>query len=126
MPKGVYVRTKKTVPWNKGKRGIYSEETLRKISENNGRGNLGKIGPLNPAWLGDEAKYQAKHMWIRRNYGKADRCENQACTYKNPKTFHWANLSGEYQRERSDYVMLCPSCHKKMDLGTAQIVLLDG
>ena len=46
MPKGVYQRTQQArenigkaqigrIPWNKGKIGIYSEETLRKISENN-------------------------------------------------------------------------------------------
>jgi hypothetical protein len=111
-------------PWNKGKTGVYSEDTLRRISENNGRSNLGKVGPLNHGWLGEDAKYQAKHVWIRRHYGRADRCENLDCTYKNPKLYHWANLSGEYHRERDDYVMLCPSCHKKMDLGTAVIRLV--
>lgn len=46
MPRGVYIRTEQAkrniglagigrTPWNKGKTGIYSEETLRKISEHN-------------------------------------------------------------------------------------------
>lgn len=46
MPSGIYIRTDEArrniglasigrIPWNKGKKGIYSKETLRKISEHN-------------------------------------------------------------------------------------------
>lgn len=125
MPKGIYVRTEKhrkavselgkkskgREPWNKGKTGIYSEETLRKMRDNNAKGMKGKIGVDNHGWKGDRAKYQAKHTWIRRNWGKADKCENNSCTYDSPKIYHWANVSGDYLRDRSDWIMLCPSCH---------------
>ncbi|MEN6567167.1 MAG: hypothetical protein ABFC57_12805 [Veillonellales bacterium] len=29
----------------------------------------------------------------------------------------WANISGEYKRSRSDYMELCPSCHRLFDKG---------
>lgn len=44
------LKAKKMVPWNKGKTGVYSEETLKKISES-GKGRPGwnkglKLGPM--------------------------------------------------------------------------------
>lgn len=81
----------------------------------NGRFRKGHKGYLS-AWKGDEACYASKHMWIYAHYGKADRCENPNCTFKNPRRYEWANLSGKHIRERKDYIRLCPSCHRKMDL----------
>ena len=53
-------------------------------------------------------------MWIVKHYGKASYC------YVNPmhkgKRFEWANISGAYKREISDYKPMCPSCHRKMDM----------
>ena len=28
---------------------------------------------------------------------------------------HWANVSGEYRRDRADYVELCIACHWEQD-----------
>jgi len=64
-------------------------------------------------WKGDKAKYWAKHRWLDRNYGKPDRCENNP-EHKS-KVYDWANISGEYKRDRSDYKMLCRSCHIRYD-----------
>jgi len=77
----------------------------------------GKIGGQARCWKGDDASYFAKHMWILKHYGKANKCENPNCKCKNPKRFEWANISGQYKRGRDDYMMLCPSCHRKMDKG---------
>lgn len=76
-----------------------------------------KIGKDNPCWKGEKATYSPKHIWLHRHYGKANKCENKNCTYKNPKRYEWANISGKYLRERSDYKMLCPSCHRREDWG---------
>ena len=27
----------------------------------------------------------------------------------------WANISGEYKREREDYIAICVPCHRKLD-----------
>lgn len=59
------------------------------------------------------SEYYAVHNWIAHNYGKADHCEH--CDIKEGKRFEWANVSGEYKRERSDFIQLCNPCHKKFD-----------
>lgn len=66
-------------------------------------------------WKGMNANYSSKHMWIHNNIGSANKCENINCL-KTSRTYQWANISGKYLREFSDYKQLCVSCHKKMDL----------
>lgn len=64
----------------------------------------------------EESEYNSVHMWVHRHYGKAAKCE--ICGATNPdKRYEWANVSGEYRRERSDFRELCQSCHKKHDHG---------
>lgn len=84
-------------------------------------------------WKGDKATYTAIHMDIYKHFGKADCCQNVGCVYprknskgvllKKPKRYNWANMSGEYRRERDDWVKLCPSCHQKRDRGIIKINL---
>ena len=69
----------------------------------------------NGRWKGDKAGYSAKHLWIRRNYGNAKYCCK--CHSTTAKRFEWANISGTHLRDISDYMPLCPSCHRKMDYG---------
>lgn len=79
-------------------------------------------------WKGDNIKYGAIHRWVRKTLGKPTKCENPQCVYPRrnanrslllaPKTFHWANKSGSYLRDINDWFQLCPSCHKKYDVGT--------
>jgi hypothetical protein len=72
------------------------------------------IGENHFHWKGMSAGYRTKHLWIIRHYGKADHCENPDCKHKS-NNFDWANISGKYLRERSDYKQMCRSCHIKMD-----------
>jgi len=53
-------------------------------------------------------------LWIHKHYGKANHCENPNCKHKS-KIFEWANISGKYLREVSDYKQLCRSCHRILD-----------
>lgn len=113
MPSGIYKR--KTDVWNKG---LKMDSNFRKVC------SKAKLGNKN-RWKGNDATYGAKHVWIAKNYGRANMCMNYNCTYprKNksrnrllaPKKFHWANISGEYYREITDWIKLCPSCHSKFD-----------
>lgn len=75
-----------------------------------------------PAWKNwDNLKYGAKHYRIRILYGKAYKCEYKHCSYPRKtgrgkilffaKAFEWANVSHEYKQNRSDWIMLCNSCH---------------
>lgn len=58
--------------------------------------------------------YVAVHMWVRYHFGKPQHCENCGRTEK--RMYHWANISGRYIRERSDWLRLCVPCHKQHDI----------
>lgn len=67
--------------------------------------------------LGKElSEYNAVHSWMRRHFGKPSRC--MKCSNPNGYRYEWANISGSYKRERSDWMELCQSCHKIMDKGS--------
>lgn len=53
-------------------------------------------------------------MWARYHFGKPQKCENCGTTEK--RMYHWANISGTYIRERSDWIRLCVPCHKQNDI----------
>lgn len=85
---------KGNIPWNKGKKVWY-------------------VGELSPTWKGDKAGYNAIHMWIRRHFVRTTYCEK--CHATVVKRFEWANLSGEYRRDRDDWMNVCSVCHKAID-----------
>lgn len=91
-------------PWNKGIHWPESSERQR--------------GSLNTQWKGREAGYSAVHVWLSRNFGKADRCENcgTRATDGERMLFHWAKLKGKtYEHKRENFWMLCVSCHNNYD-----------
>lgn len=63
-------------------------------------------------WNKNRPGYKAVHKWIKRHYGSANHCSK--CNGPS-KRYEWANVSGEYLRDISDYIQLCASCHRKMD-----------
>lgn len=67
----------------------------------------------NPQWKGNSVKYMGLHNWVRRHFGTPKECEN--CGETKKSMYHWANISGEYRRDRLDWKRLCVSCHKKYD-----------
>lgn len=64
-------------------------------------------------WKGQQAGYHAVHLWLTKHYLKGSQCET--CQTTKASRLEWANISGEYKREREDYMVLCPSCHRLMD-----------
>jgi hypothetical protein len=98
---------------------IKSQETRRRISEaNTGRPNPSARGERHALWRGDEVGYSSLHYWVRRHGKKTGICEE--CGEEKGKTgrgtcTHWANISGEYRRDLSDYKELCRSCHILFD-----------
>lgn len=70
-------------------------------------------GKDNPAWKGDDASYSAKHYWVERQLGKPEVCEE--CGITTAKKYEWANISGLYHRDITDYKRLCTSCHRLFD-----------
>jgi len=84
---------------------------------------IGKFGKESRRWKGDAAGYVAKHLWIIKHYGKANRCENKACTYPyKPKRYEWHNIDKKYSRNREDYIQLCCSCHKRLHRGSIKVI----
>ena len=79
---------------------------------------VGKFGTKSRAWKGNNAGYVAIHSWIVKHFGKANKCENPNCKSKNPKRFEHALIKGRQANSRdiNDYIMFCPSCHRKYDM----------
>jgi len=97
---------------------VFSEKHKRNI----GLAYLGRRATQTNRWLGMDAGYGAKHAWISKYQGKPEHCS--MCGIKGEdvgKTrkiwnIQWANISGDYHREVSDYRPLCVQCHTKYDL----------
>jgi len=75
--------------------------------------NVFKKGEGHPLWKGNEVGYYALHSWIERQLGKPQECAN--CGSTEPRKYEWANKSGQYLREISDWLRLCTPCHRKYD-----------
>jgi hypothetical protein len=105
-----YAHTMTTIgrkPWLGKKR---DEATIKKMSDS----RKGKYsGSESPSWKGDDVGYFGLHQWIAKEYGSPSECEGCGSTEK-PR-YEWANVTGQYKRERSDWQRLCVSCHRKKD-----------
>ncbi len=118
------------MPGIKGKTGVYLRTAFHrkrisdsKIGHKTSQETKDKISQTklkNPS-----TRYNVIHTWLGNRFGKASRCENLACAYpRKPKLFQYALLAGKkYEHKRDNFVMLCPSCHRKYDLGLIQLEL---
>lgn len=68
------------------------------------------MGALN--FWGTDGQYKYLHRWIGKTAGKPSYCAH--CD-KTEGKFEWANKSGEYLKDVSDWLRLCRSCHRKYD-----------
>ena len=91
---------KKGHGWNKGITGKDSHSYGHKPY-------IIMLGEDNPAWKGDQAGYVALHYWVRRQLGIPTQCSKNKKHIS--KMFVWANKSGEYKRNASDWHSLCNS-----------------
>lgn len=64
-------------------------------------------------WKGDNVGNNALHSWVKRKLGSPAKCE--FCNTTESKRFEWANKSGNYKRDLSDWLRLCKKCHIKYD-----------
>lgn len=87
----------------------YSKYTKR--SENPGWFKTGEFRP-DTLYKKDRNAYVRLHNWINRKRQKSGVCEE--CRMES-KT-QWANISREYHKDLTDWVELCPKCHKAYDL----------
>ncbi len=105
MPKGVYEHKP------------HSSETRLKMSLSHVGINNWSEGNRN-AYKSGGVGYQGIHAWVRKMLGRPSLCEDCGTTVA--KRFEWANISGQYLRDLSDWKRLCPKCHHKMDNITAK------
>lgn len=61
----------------------------------------------------NKTEYRVLHHWVQRNLGTPSRCVD--CGDTSAKRYHWANISGKYNRDLQDWKRLCPTCHSKFD-----------
>lgn len=63
--------------------------------------------------------YKGIHSWINLHFTRPEKCTQCGITPSKGKDgrskIHWANKSGEYKRDITDWVALCISCHWKYD-----------
>ncbi len=76
---------------------------------------FGKVGVISPSWKGENASYYAKHSWISRRLGKPEACEECGLNNLSGRQINWANISGKYLRDISDWKRLCLKCHRAFD-----------
>lgn len=65
------------------------------------------------AWKVEGIGYSGVHRWLYRECGLPSQCKH--CGTTESKRFEWANISGEYKRDITDFIRLCAKCHDKYD-----------
>lgn len=82
---------------------------------NMSKAHIGKhIGKNSGSWKGNNIKYMPMHNWVRKEFGDPKKCEH--CGLDDvSKKYDWANKSGNYLRDRDDWIRLCRKCHVKYD-----------
>ncbi len=73
----------------------------------------GKVGKEHFNWKGNKVSYPALHAWVTRHKGSPQKCEH--CGTTEQRKYEWANVSGKYKRELSDWIRLCTKCHRQFD-----------
>ena len=70
-----------------------------------------KSGEKHPAWRGTSVSYKTLHDWVNRHKERTGTCSHCGEAGRTD----WANISGEYRRELSDFFELCRKCHFRYD-----------
>jgi hypothetical protein len=66
-------------------------------------------------WKGNDVGYRGLHIWVQNELGTPDTCEHCGKSNLKGKQIQWANKSGNYLRDITDWLRLCVPCHKKYD-----------
>ncbi len=73
--------------------------------------NVGKV-PAN--FKGEDCGYDSLHQWVRRHAGKPTVCVE--CGHDGSEhRIEWANISGDYRRDLTDWRQMCVPCHRTHD-----------
>lgn len=100
-----------------GKHWSHTPETIEKIRKaKQGKNNpqYGLREEKSQHWKGDKVGYCGVHDWLTRQFGQPKNCE-QCNTNDTNTRYEWANISGNYKRDRNDFKRLCKKCHNDFD-----------
>lgn len=100
---------------------IVSEEAKKKMSES----HMGQIawnknlkgfleGDKHYKWQAENPSYRAVHAWVNKMLSQPKRC--YFCKSTTALRYEWANISGEYKRDLTDFMRLCRKCHYALDI----------
>jgi len=119
------VRLSKEKISKKLKNRVFSLETIEKMrksatgrrlsAESIRKRTLKQAGENHYRWEGDNIGYGGIHQWLKKIYGKADKCE--ICGIDNEeRMYHWAlKKDCKYERKRENFMMVCVPCHRMYD-----------
>lgn len=93
--------------WNKSKTSLTDKRVI--------------FGSKHYAWKDSEVGRKALHQWVRRSLGEPMKCEKCGIVVRKTTRIHWANKSGKYKRELTDWMRLCVPCHKRYDLSRLKL-----
>ncbi len=94
-----------------GKKWRLTAETKRRMSRSQTMRERTRL----PVWQTEKPGYDAVHFWVIKQLGKPRACSTCGKSDGNLTGFHWANKSGTYLRDLSDWIRLCAKCHKAYD-----------
>lgn len=97
-------------PWNKGLKGATNSGSFKE-----GHPNTSPVSDAHYRWKGNVVGYSALHRWIRKVLGTPTTCEDCGKTGLTGRKIGWANRSGLYTRNLSDWIRLCKKCHSHYD-----------
>lgn len=60
---------------------------------------------------GTSAEYRNLHRWVEKMLGRPSKCEHCKKDDLRGRSIHWANKSGAYIKDTSDWLRLCARCH---------------
>lgn len=109
---------KQRTAWNKGLKGVCKPNSgsFKKGEHRSPATEFKKVSEEeHPRWKGDKVGYGALHDWARKHLGHPRTCVHCKKTGLTGMKIHWANISGEYKRDLSDWLRLCVKCHSKYD-----------
>jgi hypothetical protein len=87
-----------------------SESQKKQIAECGHRAGEGHY-----EWKGEKVGYKSLHKWVASKLGKPMVCEHCKKTFCKGSQIHWANKSGQYLRDVTDWLRLCCKCHQKYE-----------
>lgn len=106
-------KPKGSIPWNKNLKGLHlspSTEFKKGVIPKNSM----VFKPSPTSFKGTLAEYKAIHHWVNKQKGKPTECEECKLHFTGRK-IHWANISGDYLKDVTDWKRLCAKCHYIFD-----------